>query len=201
MLSKRMFPSKISNGMMITFLCILLVSAIFIVAVFGSKCTREKFTTEETKPTSAEAASASDKDIKLPAKPASASTNEHATPATDIVKPVAAPAVPAVPTTPAKPTSTSATPATPTTPATPKTPATTTASTSALSSKETDLFQDIVDNKLSAEQITKMIKEGFITEKLVDKFMDTLKSKESSSKVVEPFSNYADSNYAEYASF
>jgi len=43
-----------------------------------------------------------------------------------------------------------------------------------LSSKEQELFQDLITNKLSTEQITELVKGGVLTQNMVEKFLDKL---------------------------
>lgn len=45
---------------------------------------------------------------------------------------------------------------------------------SELSSKEQELFQDLISNKLSTDQITDLVKGGVLTQKMVEKFLQKL---------------------------
>lgn len=45
-----------------------------------------------------------------------------------------------------------------------------------LSSKEKELFEDLKENKLSDTEITKLVKAGVLTDKLVEKFLEKLQN-------------------------
>lgn len=161
--------------MLIVILCI----ALLFTLLYGCSCTYEKFENGETE----EKEAGGSKDMKKKTTEVPSEEGEEVSTNGPAPSPSPAPS-------PARGPATAAAPS--------LSPAPTKAPTEELNSQEKELFEQITTNKLSGEELEKLIKAGVVTEQMIEKFLSQLDSSSEEKNAAEVEGFCAGDCYAKY---